>query len=79
MDNHKKIMGLRIKFLRTEKDLTQQELANKLRVGRTAIANYEIGKMSPRDNVKIEMCKIFGCTMDFLMAMDKLREVDYED
>ena len=73
MGAYKSIIGSRIKQMREEKGLTQEELANKLKVGRTAVANYEIGKMSPRDNIKIEMCKIFGCTMDFLMAMDQLR------
>lgn len=69
---YKKVMALRIKDLRKKRGLTQEELAKKLDVGRTAIANYESGKMSPRDNIKIEMCKIFDCSMGYLMGLDKL-------
>jgi transcriptional regulator with XRE-family HTH domain len=37
-------VGLNIARIRAEKNMTQHELANKVRVGRTQIANMEVGR-----------------------------------
>lgn len=59
----------RIKELRKEKDLTQEELAKLLGLSaKSNIANYENGANAPSDEIKIKMCELFDCTMDYLMG-----------
>lgn len=64
------LIGDRIKILRLKADLTQEELAKRLGLNnKSSIANYESGANSPSDNVKIKMCEIFSCSMDYLMGL----------
>lgn len=68
MENN--ILALRIKHLRTSLGLTQEELAIKLGLkGKSSIANYESGKITPSDDVKLKMCETFNCSMDYLMGL----------
>ena len=60
----------RIKELRTEKGYTQEELAKLLGLNsKSNIANYENGANSPSDKIKLKMCKLFNCSMDYLMGL----------
>lgn len=75
-ENNIKIkVGARIKFLRNEIGLTQEQLANKLTnvKGKSSIANYENGSNLPSDEVKLKMCEIFNCTLDYLMCKSDIR------
>lgn len=71
----KKKIGSRIKQLRLEVGLTQEQLANKLTSvkGKSSIANYENGSNLPSDEVKLQMCDIFGCSLDYLMCKTDIR------
>lgn len=53
-------MNNRLKVLRKELGLTQQEFADKLKIKRGAIANYEIGRNEPIDAVISLICKEFN-------------------
>ena len=75
-ENNIKIkVGSRIKFLRNELGLTQEQLANKLPnvKGKSSIANYENGSNLPSDEVKLKMCEIFNCSLDYLMCKSDIR------
>lgn len=52
-------MDKRLKALREELGLTQQEFADKLKIKRGTIANYEIGRNVPIDAVISLICKEF--------------------
>lgn len=71
----KKQIGARIKQLRTELNLTQEQLASKLKSvkGKSSIANYENGSNLPSDEVKLEMCNIFNCSLDYLLCKSNIR------
>ena len=70
MENNKNTLSIRIKKLRTELGLTQEELALKLGLkGKSSIANYESGNITPSDDIKLKMCEVFGCSMDYLMGL----------
>lgn len=70
-----KNIGIRIKFLREEIGLTQKELAQKLGLsGETAITNYESGYSIPKDEIKYRLCKLFNCSMDYLLCLSDERE-----
>ena len=63
------IIGNQIKELRTSAGETQEEFARKIGVkSKTNIANYENGRNSPPDEIKMTICKIYGCTMDYLFG-----------
>lgn len=81
-ENNMKIkIGARIKFLRNELGITQEQLANKLPnvKGKSSIANYENGSNLPSDEVKLKMCEIFNCSLDYLMCKSDIRNPEKLD
>lgn len=64
-------MGERIKDMRISVGLTQEELANRLNLQKSAIAKYENGRVK---NIKrttiLKMSEIFGCSPSYLMDME---------
>ncbi len=74
MEIDKIMVGNRIKKLRKELNLTQEELALKLGLkGKSSIANYEKGMISPSDDIKLQMSKLFNCSIDYLMGLSDIR------
>ncbi len=73
-----KLIGKRIKKLRLELGLTQEELASKIAFvkGKSSIANYENGSNLPSDEVKFKMCEIFSCSLDYLMCKTNIKNYD---
>lgn len=74
-------MNTRIKLLRKELGLTQQEFAEKLNIKRGAIANYEIGRNIPIDAVVSLICKEFNVNEEWLRngVGDMFVEIDREN
>jgi transcriptional regulator with XRE-family HTH domain len=64
----KKRLGMRIKECRQKANLSQEELAEKLNMKRTNIANYEAGRVVPPGLVILELSKIFGVSTDYLLG-----------
>lgn len=56
----------RIKKIRTDLGLTQQEFADRISVKRGAIANYEIGRNEPTDSVISLICREFNVNEEWL-------------
>lgn len=59
-------MKERIKKIRQELNLTQQEFADRLGVKRGTIANYEIGRNEPVDSIISLICREFNVNEDWL-------------
>ncbi len=59
-------MRNRIKKIRREADLTQQEFADRLGVKRGTIANYELGRNIPIDAVISLICREFEINEEWL-------------
>ena len=57
---------LRIKEIRKEKGLTQNELAKVMKVGQTTVCQWESGVRSPRAKQLPELARALGCTLDEL-------------
>ena len=72
--------GKILKEQRKINDLTQEDLAGLLNVSRSAISNWEIGRNYPDIQTLIEISKLLGVSIDFLLNEDeKVREaVDIE-
>lgn len=65
-------MSERIKKKRIESRLTQEELAEKLGIQKSAVAKYENGRVvNIKRSVIANMAKIFDCSPSYLMAMDE--------
>lgn len=71
--------GTRIKQLREEKKLTQIELADKLKISNSAIAMYETDKREPSDDIKLKMCELFDCSLDYLVGRTDIRNYDKDE
>ena len=56
----------RIRFLRNELHLTQQEFADRLKVSRNNIAGHESGTRSPSDAVISLICSVFHVSETWL-------------
>ena len=56
----------RIRKIRRDLDLTQQEFADRIGIKRGAIANYEIGRNAPTDSVVSLICREFGVSEEWL-------------
>lgn len=56
----------RLKELRKELGLTQQEFADKLGIKRNTIATYEAGKSKPSDSAIVLICNTFNVSIDWL-------------
>lgn len=56
----------RIRKIRRDLDLTQQEFADRLGIKRGTIANYELGRNEPVDSVISLICREFGVSEEWL-------------
>jgi len=58
--------NLKLKAARIKKDLTQEELANKVGVTRQTIGLIENGKYNPTISLCLDICKMLDKTLDDL-------------
>jgi len=58
----------RIKQLREENNLTQQELADKLDGAKSTVAMYESGTRKPSLDVLVKLSEIFNCSIDYILC-----------
>lgn len=78
-NNELNLTSIRIKQMRLDKGWTQKDLAKMLGLKNdTAIANYEAGYSTPKDDIKSKMCELFDCSMDYLMGESNFRNVKDE-
>lgn len=60
-------LGEKIQQLRKTKNLSQEQLAEKLNVSRQAVSKWEIGESLPDINRTIQLSKIFQVSTDYLL------------
>jgi len=60
-----KEIGKKLKQLRIGKKLTQQELADKIKITRATISNYEIGRRTPHLRDLQKFAEAFGVGLDY--------------
>ena len=68
--------GERIKRLRTGRELTQEQLAEKINVSRTYIVKIENGVQIGPIEIAIELAMFFDVSMDFLLLGKENYRVD---
>lgn len=59
----------RLKILRMEQGLSQNQLASKVKVSQAAIARWEAGLQIPNIEVAIMFAQYFGVSLDYLLGL----------
>lgn len=68
------IFGERLKFLRDENNITQDELSKFLGVGRPTIAGYETKGKQPSYETLIKIANFFNVSIDYLLGRTENRD-----
>ncbi|RHV34972.1 XRE family transcriptional regulator [Ruminococcus sp. OM05-10BH] len=66
------IFGKRIRKLRHNNDMTMDELATKLNITKSRISMWENKGVVPREDVLIELSKLFKVSIDYLLGNENL-------
>ena len=78
MENLKGTLAERVRDLRRERDLSQQELGNVLGVDKSTISNIENGH-TIKSNLALSLAEYFGVSMDYLFGLsDDRSAVNYD-
>ena len=67
-------MNFRIKEARQAANLTQRQLAEMLGIKDATLSGYEIGAHDPKSNTLIEIARICGVTVDYLLGLNREEE-----
>ena len=65
--------GQRLAELRSERGLTQEELANRLDISRSAIGMYERGEREPSFDLLDKLTDFFGVGIGYMLGATNLR------
>ncbi len=63
----------RIKILREENHITQEELAEKLTLSKGIISLYEKEERKPSLEVLVKLSEIFDCSIDYILCKSDIR------
>ena len=69
----------KLKELRMQNGLTQQQLATQLGVTKSVISFYERQERTPSPEVLRKMAAIFRVSTDFLLDIDRTKRLDVSD
>ena len=59
----------RLRDLREDADLTQEELVRQLGMHKTTYTNYEQGKREPPFELIIRLAKLYGVSIDYIAGL----------
>ena len=62
--------GDNLKLIRKSKNMSQEQLAEKVNVSRQSVSKWENGEAYPEMNNILELCKIFNCKINDLVHTD---------
>ncbi len=68
--------GNRLKTLRTQSNLTQEQLSQRLGLTKSVISAYETGSRMPSYDILITISRIFKVTTDYLLGVERVNEAD---
>lgn len=73
------LIGEKIRLLRTERGMTQQELADIIGVSKNAISLYETSKEYPSLSTLCKLVSVFHVSSDYLLGLTNVREMEFND
>ncbi|HBV95549.1 MAG: hypothetical protein JL50_09670 [Peptococcaceae bacterium BICA1-7] len=65
---------IRLKELRTEKDISQEELGLIMSLSKSTISLYESGKREPDYETLKKLADYFGCSTDYLLGKTNIKD-----
>ena len=63
-------ISTKLKELRVEKDLTQEEAAQYLNIARNTLSQFETGKARPSYEVLVSAADLFSVSVDYLLGRE---------
>ncbi len=72
-------LSVRLKELRTSKNMTQAQVAQIVGVTRAVISAYETDIRQPSYDVLIRLALLYGVTTDYLLCIEGKRYLDISD
>lgn len=69
----------RLRYLRKEKKLSQQKIADYLGISRQGYGKYEDGRSEPDHQTLVELATYFNVTIDYLLGRTNNPEVSEEN
>lgn len=66
--------GERLRNLRLEKGMTQEELASSFNLHKTRISQYELNKRQADDDMKKKLADFFNVSLDYIMGYTDIKE-----
>lgn len=64
------LIAARVKAIRKEHNLTQDDFAKKIGISRNAVAKLETGRMTSSLSTLIAICNLFHLSLDFFLKED---------
>lgn len=68
--------GNKLKELRTQNGLTQQQLATQLGVTKSVVSFYERQERTPSPDILRKLAAVFHVSSDFLLGIDTVKRLD---
>lgn len=65
------VLGTRLKMLRENMGLTQENLGKKLHVSKVSICKYETGISEPSLDILVKIADIFDVSTDYLLGREE--------
>lgn len=65
-------LATKIKQLRIDHNMTQQQVADALNIDRSNYSKYELGKLSISVEMLKELCVLYSVSADFLLGLCKI-------
>ncbi len=72
-------IGDKLKALRTEKKLTQKQVADRLGVAVSAVSSYESGTRYPSYRSLMKLAGMYHVSCDYLIGLSQSRNIDVAD
>lgn len=71
----KKKIGLKLKSVRNELNLLQQQLADDCKISQTTYSTYETGRYLINTITIYTICKKYNISMDYLVGRSKIKNI----
>ena len=66
--------GKNLKFIRKQREWTQEEMANQLQIKRSLVGAYEEERAEPRLEVMESICSLFSISLEQFLFQDLSKE-----
>ena len=71
--------GKRLKELRKQSGMTQEQLANKFGITKSVVSYYELSERTPSPDVLKDLALIFRVSADYLLGIERSKTIDVSD